>query len=387
MPPKFIIAPDSFKGSLSSKEAAGAIEAGIRDVIPDAEVVKVPMADGGEGTVEAVIEAVGGEYRRARVKSPVMLDIEAAWGLIEGGQTAVIEMAAASGLPLIPPEKQNPLKTSTYGTGQLVTEAVKHRCSRIIIGMGGSATVDGGAGMAQALGYGLLDNAGNPINPGGGNLINIARISRPDDPDLEAVEVIAASDVTNLLLGPEGAAPVFGPQKGATPEMVVQLEAGLTHLAAIIKRDLGIDVTAVPGGGAAGGLGAGIVAFLNGKIVSGIDTIIELSGLEKKIKGATLVITGEGRIDYQTAFGKAPAGVARIAAEAGVQTLAVCGIEGAGSGEIRKLGVRDILSLMTIAQNEEQAKKNASVLLRTLIKNYIETFIRETRGEPADAGA
>jgi glycerate 2-kinase len=378
MTQKFVIAPDSFKGSLSSKEAAIAIESGIRDVIPDAQVVKVPMADGGEGTVEAVIEAVGGEYRRATVKSPVMLDIEAAWGLIEGGQTAVIEMAAASGLPLVPPEKQNPLKTTTYGTGQLVIEAINHGCTRIIIGMGGSATVDGGAGMAQALGYKLLDHAGNPIGSGGGSLKHISQITRPNGADLEAVEVIAASDVTNLLLGPEGAAPVFGPQKGATTEMVVQLESGLAHLATIIKRDLGIDVISVQGGGAAGGLGAGIFAFLNGKIVSGIDTIIELSRLQEKIKGATLVITGEGRIDYQTAFGKAPAGVAKIANEAGVQTLAVCGIEGEGSREITKLGVRDILSLMEIAKNEEEAKNNASVLLRTLIKNYIESFIRET---------
>ena len=378
MPRKFILAPDSFKGSLSSKEVALALEAGIRDVIPEAEVLKVPMADGGEGTVEAVVEAVGGEYKRAIVKSPVMIDIEAVWGLIENGQTAVIEMAATSGLPLIPPEKRNPLITTTYGTGQLIMEAIKRRCTRIIIGMGGSATVDGGAGMAQALGYAILDKAGNPVNPGAASLTQISQITRPNRSDLGAVEVIAASDVTNLLLGPEGAAPVFGPQKGATPQMVTQLETGLAHLAAIIERDLGIDVTSVKGGGAAGGLGAGIFAFLNGKIVSGIDTIIELSRLEEKIKGADLVITGEGKIDYQTAFGKAPAGVAGIAAKAGVQTIAVCGIEGEGSGEIRKLGVRDILSLMTIARNEEHAKKNASVLLRTLIKNYIENFINET---------
>jgi len=376
MPLKFVVAPDSFKGSLSSKKVAEAVEAGIRTVVPDADVIKVPMADGGEGTVEAVIAAVGGRFITAKVMSPLMEQIEADFGLLDDGCTAVIEMAAASGLPLVPRQRRNPLKTTTYGTGQLVLEAIGLGCSRIIIGMGGSATVDGGVGMAQALGYGVFDSAGNPIKPGGGNLGLISRITRPERLDLAAIEVIAASDVPNPLLGPEGAAPVFGPQKGATPEMVKQLEAGLAHLASIIKRDLEVDVTGVEGGGAAGGLGAGIYAFLNGKIVSGIDTVIELSGLADKVKGATLVITGEGKIDYQTAFGKAPAGVAGVAAAANVPVIAVCGIEGDGSDALKKLGVSDIISLMEIAENEAQAKKNASVLLRTLIKNYIKDFVR-----------
>jgi len=379
---KILIAPDSFKGSLSSKQVAEAVEAGIKEVVPDAEVIKIPMADGGEGTVEAMIESVGGRYCTATVKSPLMEDIQAAFGLLADGKTAVIEMAAASGLPLVPPDKRNPLITTTYGTGQLVMETLNLGCTRIILGIGGSATVDGGAGLAQALGYRLIDAEGKDIAPGGGALGFVAKIIKPARLDLDAIDVTVASDVTNRLLGSEGAARVFGPQKGATPQMVEVLEKNLTHFANMIRRDLQVDITNLEGGGAAGGLGAGIYAFLSGRIISGIQIVIEMSGLAEKVKGSSLVITGEGRIDYQTAFGKAPAGVARVAREAGVPIIAVCGCLGEGFEKIKKLGIRDILNLMQIASSESEAKKNASVLLKTLIKDYMESNLN-TLGQDA----
>ncbi len=369
---KIVIAPDSFKGSLSSLEVADAIQGGIVEAMPDSDVVKVPMADGGEGTVEAIVTTAGGRYIEVVAKSPLFEDIRATFGILNDGQTAIIEMAAASGFPLVSEEKRNPLITTTYGTGQLVVEALKRGCKKIIIGIGGSATVDGGAGMAQAIGVKLSDRSGQNIGLGGGCLGDLEKIDLSQRVNLNGIEVIVASDVTNPLLGNRGAARTYGPQKGATPEMVKVLERNLAHFAEVIKKYLGIDVVSIPGSGAAGGLGAGIVAFLDGKIESGVDTIIRTVKLEEKIKGSDMVITGEGKIDYQTVYGKAPVGVAKIAKKFGVPVLAVCGTRGDGYEKLKRYGVVDILSIIDIAKNETEARERSSEFLRKLVRSYFQ---------------
>ncbi len=325
---KIVIAPDSFKENLTSLEVASEIEAGLRRVWPDAQCIKVPMADGGEGTVQSLVDATGGEFVKCEVSGPLGAKVVATYGLLGGGRTAVIEMAEASGLPLVPKEHRNPLLASTFGTGQLIADALNRGVEEIIIGLGGSATNDAGTGLAQALGVRFLDKAGAPIvEPlGGGRLKDVDAIEmRWANPALARVKVAIACDVTNPLVGEKGASRVYGPQKGATPEMVEELDRNLAHLASIIKRDLGVDIAERPGAGAGGGMGGGLIAFTNATLKRGVELVVAATRLEEHMQGADLAITGEGRVDFQTAFGKTPSGVAAAARKHGVPVVAIGG--------------------------------------------------------------
>jgi len=325
---KIVIAPDSFKGNMTSLQVATAIEKGIRRVLPKARCIKVPMADGGEGTVQSLVDATGGRIVRKKVTGPAGKPVNASYGLLADGKTAVIEMAEASGLPMVSGREKNPMKTTTYGTGELIKNAMDRGATHIIIGIGGSATTDGGAGMAQALGVKFRNVRNAVINEygAGGMLDKIAHIDVTDlDPRIRKTRITVASDVDNPLCGKRGAAHVFGPQKGATPAMVKKLDANLKHFGKLIKSDLEKNVLNIAGAGAAGGLGAGLVAFTGARIRSGIDIVVEATGLKKAIKGADLVITGEGRVDFQTAFGKTPSGVARAAKTWRVPVVAIGG--------------------------------------------------------------
>ncbi|OOO02718.1 MAG: Glycerate 2-kinase [Chromatiales bacterium USCg_Taylor] len=325
---KIVIAPDSFKENLTSLEVATAIERGIRRVLPKARCVKIPMADGGEGTVQSLVDATAGSLLRKRVRGPRGEPVSARYGIVGDGETAVIEMAEASGLPLIPRAERNPLETTTYGTGELIVDAMSRGIKSIIIGIGGSATVDCGTGMAQALGVKFIGANGKEITTlcSGGMLGQIAKIDMSGlDPRVRKARIIIASDVDNPLYGRRGAAYVFGPQKGATPEMVKLLDSNLRRAAVVIKRDCGIDVAKLKGGGAAGGLGAGLVAFARARMKRGVDLVIEATQLKRYLRDADLVITGEGRVDFQTAFGKTPAGVAKAAKKFRVPVVAIGG--------------------------------------------------------------
>jgi glycerate 2-kinase len=324
---RIVVAPNAFKGSLSALEAATAIGEGIRIAAPDADVVLVPIADGGDGTVDALVAATSGERRTRKVRGPLGDPVDAEYGLIDTGSTAVIEMAKAAGLALVPAEKRDPRITTTYGVGELVQHAYDEGARHFIVGIGGSATNDGGAGMAQALGYHLLDDTGRELPPGGLALKRLARIHVGGvHANWKETTVEVACDVTNPLTGPRGASAVYGPQKGATPEMVAQLDAALHHFAEIIRRDLGVDVENLPGAGAAGGLGAGLVAFTGAHLRPGAEMVMEALHLDERLSGAHLVITGEGRLDSQTArFGKGPAAVARHAKNAGIPVVAIGG--------------------------------------------------------------
>lgn len=325
---KIILAPDSFKGNLTSLQVAAAFEKGIKRVLPRANCVKVPMADGGEGTVQSLVDATGGRFIRKKVTGPAGKPVSARYGLLADGETAVIEMAEASGLPLVSGRSKNPLKTTTYGTGELMLDAAKRGAKKIILGIGGSATNDGGVGMAQAIGVRFLDKAGKEIKElgAGGMVSKIAGIdTKTLNPLIKKTKVIVACDVNNPLCGKSGASHVFGPQKGATSAMVKALDANLKHLGKIIKQDLNKDIVNLKGAGAAGGLGAGLVAFAKAKMKSGIDIVLEATNIESHLKGADLVITGEGRVDFQTAFGKTPSGVAKAARKHRVPTIAIGG--------------------------------------------------------------
>jgi len=368
---KIVIAPDSFKGSLSAAQVAGAIAGGIRSLHPGWKIVEVPVADGGEGTVDAVLAALPGRRVPATVRSPLLTNVKAGFAVVQEGKTAVIEMAEASGLALVPEDRRNPLVTTTFGTGQLILRAIEEGCRRIFVGIGGSATVDGGGGMAAALGVKLLDDKGKDIPFGGGGLSRLNRIDPSGRIDVSGLEITALSDVSNPLLGQNGAARVFAPQKGATPEMVELLERNLAHFAQVVKRDLGVDVSEIPGAGAAGGLGAGIVAFLNGKIQSGIATIIDLVGFRDKIRGADLVITGEGKLDFQTVRGKAPAGVAKAASQLGVPVIAICGSLGEGAAEVARDHFLASISLAEIAGSQEKAMLRPKEFLKEAVARFL----------------
>lgn len=325
---KIVIAPDSYKESLTSIEVAAAIERGLRRVYPRARCIKVPMADGGEGTVQALVAATGGRVLRRRVTGPLGERVQARFGLLGDGRTAVIEMAEASGLPLVPREQRNPMLTTTRGTGELITAALDLGVEEIIVGIGGSATTDGGTGMAQALGVRFRAADGTELTAAGCGalLADIASIDLDGlDPRLSTTRITVACDVDNPLCGRRGAARVFGPQKGATAEMVALLDEGLSRFARIVRRDLGRDVARRPGAGAAGGLGSGLMAFTDAQLRSGIDIVVEAAGLARHLRGAALVVTGEGRVDAQTPFGKTPAGVARAARRLRVPVVALGG--------------------------------------------------------------
>lgn len=345
-------------------EAARAIDLGVRSALPQAETVLVPVADGGDGTIEAILHARGGTLREAMVTGPLGGSIKAPWAVLSDGATGVIEMAAASGLALVSPGRRDPLRATTYGVGELVRAALEGGCRRLIIGLGGSGTVDGGAGMAQALGAGLFDRRGRPLSRGGAALSSLARIDLSGlDSRLRQSKITGACDVANPLLGANGAAQVYGPQKGATPPMVAQLEAGLSRLAEVAKRDLGQDVAALPGAGAAGGLGAGLAAFMGAELVSGTGLVLAMVGMREKLAGASLVITGEGTLDYQTAYGKAPVGVARLARDAGIPAVALAGNLGEGYQALYREGVVAVMSIVPGPMLAEEAVRRARDLL------------------------
>lgn len=323
---KFLLAPDSFKESLSAKDVANAMEKGLKKVFPLAEYVKIPMADGGEGTTQSLVDATGGEMFYPEVTNPLGEKARAKLGILGDGDVAVIEMASASGLELIDKKDRNPLITTTYGTGELIKAALDRNISTIIIGIGGSATNDGGAGMIQALGGKLLNHDGEQIGFGGGSLKDIAEIDLSEiDSRLKDTRIEVACDVNNPLTGEYGASYIFGPQKGATKEMVLELDRNLKHFAEIIKKDLNMDIDKIPGAGAAGGLGAGLMAFLNGQLLPGVDIVIRYTDIERYMEGVDYVFTGEGSIDSQTRFGKTPYGVAKIAKKYGIPVIAIAG--------------------------------------------------------------
>jgi len=323
---KVVIAPDSFKGSLSAREVALSIATGIRKVWQEVQIECVPLADGGEGTVAALVDATGGQVLTATVTGPLGEPVKAFYGVLGGGETAVIEMAAASGLPLVPPAKRDPGRTTTRGTGELIRAALDRGCRKFIVGIGGSATNDGGAGMAQALGVSFKDKDGRELEPGGLALNRLESIDLSGlDPRIAETEIVVACDVDNPLYGPRGASAVYGPQKGATPPMVEELDRALRRFAQVIRDQLGIDVQEIPGAGAAGGLGAGLVAFLGAKLRPGIEIVLEALHFDERLKGADLVITAEGGVDRQTGFGKAPSGVLRAASRRNVPVVVVGG--------------------------------------------------------------
>jgi glycerate kinase len=362
---KVVVAPNAFKGSLSASQAASAIASGVREVFPEAEVVEVPVADGGEGTVEALVSAHRGDYRTAEVEGPLGDPVKAMYGLIEAGRTGVVELASASGLTLIANERRDPRKTSTYGFGQLLEEVRAAGVAQVIAGIGGSATNDGGAGMAHALGFRLLDAAGIELPRGAAALARLERIDPSGfDPRWQSVNVMVACDVTNPLTGPQGASAVYGPQKGADGEMVRELDAALAKLAAVIERDLGKRVADVPGAGAAGGAGAGLIAFLDARLVPGAPLVVEASGFDAELEGADLVITGEGRADAQTAYGKAPGEVAKRAKEARIPVLLIAGSKGPGWEVLSGLGVTAMVALDEEGNNLQQLMLDAGETLR-----------------------
>ena len=360
---KMVIAPDSYKESLSALQVAECIEQGFRVVFPDAEYVKVPMADGGEGTVDTMIEATGGRKIACAVVGAAGGMQQAFWGLSGDGQTAFIEIAAACGLAQVPPEARNPLLTTTYGVGELILNALDQGVRRFIIGLGGSATNDGGAGMLQALGVRFLDGAGQEIAHGGAALADLAVIDASGlDCRLRACRFEVACDVRNPLTGTNGASAVFGPQKGATPQMVAQLDQALTHYAAIIRRDLGLDVEHLPGAGAAGGLGAAFAGALGADLKSGVGIISELLGLEDKVRDADWVITGEGRIDGQSVNGKVPVGVAAVAKKFGKPVVVIAGSLGEGVEKVYARGIDAVFSVLnrccTFPEAQAEAAEN-----------------------------
>jgi glycerate 2-kinase len=361
---KIVLAPDSYKGSLTAKQACEAMEEGIRKVLPDAEIVKIPMADGGEGTVQSLVDATSGTFHTVEVTGPLGQKVKASYGVLGDKETAVLEMAEASGLYLIPTEKRNPMLSTTYGTGELIKSALDEGCRKFIIGIGGSATNDGGMGMAQALGVKFLDERGNSLPFGGGNLRDLFEINMDDmDPRIQESQFFIACDVDNPLCGPQGASFIFGPQKGETPEMVQQLDDGLAHFAEIISRDLGKFVADLPGAGAAGGLGAGLVAFLAANLKRGIEIVTETVKLKEQLQGVDLLFTGEGQCDGQTIRGKTPFGVAKIAKQAGVPVVFIVGRIGAGSEILYEYGIKSIFSMVDGPMTVEEAMGQAYDLL------------------------
>ena len=360
---KIVIASDSFKGSSSSLEVADAIEKGIRKVHPDAEVVKIPVADGGEGTVDTLVIGTGGKYEEIEIIGPLGKKIKARYGILEEN-IAVIEMAAASGLTLVKEEELDPMVTTTYGTGQMIKDAIDKGCKKIFVGIGGSATNDGGVGMAQALGVSFKDKNGKEIGYGGGKLrdlwdIDISKI----DKRLEDVEIIVISDVTNPLCGKDGASHIYGPQKGATPKMIQELDKNLRHYAIVLKEKVGKDILNTPGSGAAGGLGAGLMAFCNAKLYPGIEKILDINNIDEHLMDADLVITGEGKIDSQSIYGKVPVGVAKRAYKYSVPVVAIVGSVGEGASAVYEHGVNAIMDIIPRPMTLSEAMENAPALI------------------------
>ncbi len=363
---KVVAAIDSFKGSMTSLEVSEAFEKGVKKVYKDAEFLKIPLADGGEGTVKALIDNLDGEMVNIRVKDPLMRDVDSFYGISGDGKTAVIEMAAASGLPLLDSDERDPMKASTYGTGELIKDALEKGCREFIIGIGGSATNDAGIGMLSALGYIFLDENGDELNPNGENLLKIK--SFRDDKVMKEVseaKFLIACDVDNPFYGSNGAAYVYGKQKGATEEMIKILDKGMENFSNVIKDIKESDISNISGAGAAGGLGGAFMAFFNSELKPGIDIITEKIELEKSIKGSDYVITGEGRIDFQTAMGKTPSGVAKLAKKYGIPVIAIGGSVDDEIGNIYECGITAAFSIIDspMTLNEAMDTKNAQRLV------------------------
>ncbi|HLJ57895.1 MAG TPA: glycerate kinase [Chthonomonadaceae bacterium] len=380
-----LICPNAFKGSLTAVEAAEAIRAGIERgaasigatggrFVDQITTDLLPLADGGDGTLQTLVAATGGRIIPLRVPGPLGRPVDAAWGRLGGawGGTGVIEMALASGLALLRSDERDPMRASTYGTGVLIRAALEQGCEQVVVGIGGSATNDGGAGMATALGARLLDAHGRELSPGGAALANLARIDLDGMKSLSSVDILIASDVDNPLCGPEGASAVYGPQKGATPEMVTELDAALARYATVLREQLGLDVASKPGAGAAGGLGAGLMAFCGAKLRSGLEIATEVTGFDARLARCSLAITGEGRIDGQTARGKVVAGVARRAAAAGVPVVALAGaIEPGAEAQLRPLGLTSVLPIPDRPMSVDEAMRDAAGLLAAAAERLI----------------
>jgi len=368
---KFLLIPDSFKGTMSSSEICSIMKKAILNNYNDAEVISIPVADGGEGSVDAFLTAVGGEKISVKVKGPYFEDITSFYGIIDNGKTAVIEMAACAGLPLVE-DKANPCKTTTYGVGQLIANAVERGCKKIIIGLGGSCTNDGGAGAAAALGVVFTDKAGKSFVPVGGTLKDIEHIDKSKLlPALKQVEVVTMCDIDNPLFGESGAAYVFAPQKGATPEMVKELDFGLRHLDKKIQSDLNLSLSELKGAGAAGGMGCGMVAFLGSALQMGIETVLDTVKFDELLKGADYVLSGEGKIDTQSIRGKVVMGIAKRTKKANIPLIAIVGDIGDGIEEAYEKGVTGIFSINRVAVEFKDAKKRAKQDLYLTVDNLM----------------
>ncbi len=375
MPLRIVISPQAFKHSIGAREAALAIQRGVLRAIPDAETILIPVADGGDGTLAALIDTTGGTYYEATVTGPLGDPITARWGVMGDGETAVIEMALASGLALIPDDRRNPRTATTYGTGELIRTALNEGYRRVIVGLGGSATNDGGTGMAAALGARFLDAHATVLPPGGAALAHLASVDATAlHPALSETTIIGATDVTNPLCGETGASAIFGPQKGATPEMVSELDGCLAHYARVVRNDLGIDVLHTPGSGAAGGLGAGLIAFAGAELRSGIDMVCDVLDFDHHAPGADFVITGEGRADRSTAFDKAPVGIARRAGRFGVPTVLMAGSLGPGYETLYEHGIDAILPIAEEPADLESSLQRGSELLERAAERAIRLY-------------
>jgi glycerate kinase len=370
--PVIILAPDSFKESMTAKEVCIAMEKGIKKANSKITCIHVPMADGGEGTMQSLVDATGGMKYSANVVGPLGNEVEAEYGILGDGETGILEMASASGIQLVPVDKRNPLVTTTYGTGQLIKACLDRNIKRLLIGIGGSATNDGGAGVVQALGGKLLGKEGSEIGFGGGELGKLASVDLADfDSRLKNIKVEVACDVTNPLCGLKGASNVFGHQKGADPQMIEILDENLRHYADIIKEQFGKEVIDVPGAGAAGGLGAGLMAFLNGTLKNGIEMVVKYSELEEKIKSADMVWTGEGSIDSQTQYGKTPLGVARVAKKYDKPVIALAGKVGSNIEALYDMGIDSIFCIMRGVATLEEALKDGKENIERTSENII----------------
>ncbi|MCK5780280.1 MAG: glycerate kinase [Psychrilyobacter sp.] len=372
---KVLIAIDSFKGSLTSNELANSVEIGIKNIYPQAETIKIPVADGGEGTVEALVEGTGGKFIEITVADPLMNPITAAYGILGDKKTAVIEMATASGLPLVPVDKRNPMITTTYGTGEMIKDAMERGCREFIIGIGGSATNDGGIGMMKALGVKFFDKNNIELGHGGKQLIKVNSIDISNiSPLIKECKFLVACDVDNPFYGLNGAAHVYAKQKGATKDMILDLDKGLKSFSEIVKKELNIEISNTPGAGAAGGLGGGFLAFLDGELKPGIDIILKKVKLEEKLDSVDFVITGEGRMDFQSIMGKAPVGVAKLAKTKNIPVIAIAGGVADDAGEVHNHGIDAVFSIMNYPMTLEEAMN--PIKATTLVTKNVEEIFR-----------
>ena len=377
---KIVIAPQAFKGSISAMNAAKAINEGVKSVLPDATTILIPIADGGDGTLETLIEVMGGDAITEKVTGPLGSKVEADWGALSDEKTAIIEMASTSGLTLLKPNELDPYKATTYGLGEIILKALDKGYREFIVGIGGSATNDAGAGLAQALGIQLLNSSGKEIERGGFNLKHLATIDMSGlDPRVSESKFNVACDVDNPMCGPEGASAVYGPQKGATKEMITVLDSALQHFSHVVHRDLNKEIKHMPGAGAAGGLGGGMTAFLNASLKKGIDIVLETLDFEKQIEGADLVITGEGQMDFQTVFSKAPIGAAQLSKSKNIPVLSLSGSLGKDYGLVHDHGIDAAFSILNRPMTLEEASANSNELITKATEEIIRAIVVGTK--------